>query len=146
MSEKNIATQMAEILEVTRTHPAKGVPVRGELLLEHVRETARSVALHLMHDHPISKEKRRQGIGNVRRRTRLHLVPRLWHRQKVYAYFLQLRNPLWLGEDGVIYREYADLFGNSYFLEAEIWLRDDEGLHKILDALRKLAPSLFPQR
>lgn len=140
MSEMDVRTRLAELQETARAHPAPGVPVRGELLLEYVREVAGDTVRHLMHAHPVTSVKRKQGIGNVRRRTRLHLLPRLWHRKKVYAYFLELRKPLWLGEDGIIYREYADLFGNSYFMEARIWRRDDEGLHRIIAALHKLDP------
>lgn len=109
--------------------------------LESVRSDARAVARHLTHDHPVtSAVKREQGIGNVRKRNRLHMAPRLWHQKKVYAYYLELYHPLWLGTDGIIYREYVDLFGNSYFMEAEIWLRDAEGLRRITLALRKLDP------
>ena len=108
--------------------------------LSALRLKARGAALHLMHDHPITSIKRKQGVGNIHKRTRLHILPRLWHRRKVYVYFLDLYHPLWLGEDGVIYREYDDLFGNSYFMEAEIWLRDAEGLRRIMDALNKLDP------
>lgn len=109
-------------------------------LLSAVRLKARGAALHLMHDHPITTVKRKQGLGNVRKRTRWHMLPRQWHRKQVYVYFLELYHPLWLGEDGVIYREYADMVGNSYFMEAEIWRRDDDGLQRVLNALRKLDP------
>lgn len=112
--------------------------------LESVRSDARVVALHLMHDHPvIDAEKRKRGIANVRKRSKLHMFPRLWHHKKVYAHYLNLYHPLWLGADGTIYREYVDLMGNSYFMEAEIWLRDAEGLRRIMLALRKLDPCVI---
>lgn len=110
-----------------------------------VRAQAHRVALHLMHDHPITDiVKREQGMGNVRTRGRLHALPRLWHRRRVYAYYLQLRQPLWLGADGIIYREYVDWFGNSYFMEAEIWLRDCDGLRRIAVELAMLDPCPVP--
>jgi len=112
--------------------------------VETVRQDARKVALHLMHDHPVIGEvKRKQGMFNIRKRNRFHLLPRLWHRKKVYTYYLELYHPLWLGEDGVIYREYQDLFGNAYFMEAEIWLRDFEGLRRVQLAVRRLDPCVF---
>lgn len=61
----------------------------------------------------------------------------------MYMYFLQLRHhPLWLGVDGVVYREYDDWAGDYYFLEAEIWLRDVEGLERVYDAILQLDPCL----
>lgn len=109
-----------------------------------VQVDARVVASHIVQSHPaIALEERRQGIANIRKRNWWHIVPRLWHRKKVYAYFLKLRDPLWLGEDGIIYSEYADLFGNSYFMEAEIWRRDTEGLRKVMIVVRLLDPCVL---
>lgn len=123
---------MSEIAPVVFTHAR---------VLESVRSDARKVASHLVHDHPVmGKEKREQGTINVRKRSLFHAIPRLWHKQKMYVYFLELYQPLWLGTDGVIYREYVDWLGNSYLMEAEIWLRDTDGLHRITSAFHKLDP------
>lgn len=108
--------------------------------VDKIRSEALGMVRHLMHDHPLTSLKRKQGLGNMRKRSRWHMLPRLWHRKQVYVYYLELYNPLWLGEDGVIYREYVDMTGNSYFMEAEIWLRDEEGLNRISVAVSKLDP------
>lgn len=116
-------------------------PSTQQTRLTEVRAQALQTAGHMKHDHPVANRTKykKEQLG-VRKRNRLHLLPRLWHNYKVYAYYLYLYHPLWLGEDGVIYREYADLLGNSYFMVAEIEQRDEEGLERILTALTEIDP------
>lgn len=63
----------------------------------------------------------------------------------------QLIHPLWLGQDGVIYRAY-DSYGNSnidsepehYWLRAELEFRGVAGLERVLNALKALEPVTTP--
>ena len=108
---------------------------------EKLRVTARTTSLHLMHDHPVAnREVRLLGTANVRVRSHLHLLPRLWHSKKVYVHFLELRHPLWLGENGIIYEEYCDLLGNSYLMEATIWECSLSDLDVLGTVIRRLDP------
>ncbi len=115
--------------------------IQGTVSVDRVKEKARCTARHMVHDHPVADRLKHEieSVG-VRRRNRLSYLPRLWHWRKVYAYRLRLYHPLWLVEDGVIYREYEDAFGNSFFMIAEIELRDSEGLQNIFKALERLDP------
>ena len=74
--------------------------------------------------------------GRTRRRSRWHMLPFGGRRQRIW--YLNLYHPLWLAEDGKVYRGYESLTGSSYFMEAELHLRDAEGLERVSVALERL--------
>lgn len=116
------------LLEELDLHPSD-----HDLALEQVRAVASdvSVFMTLIPDW--------DQFGTVRPRRRWNWLP--IRRRRVRIGWLGLYNPLWLADDGTILREYETILGNSYFMEAEIHLRDTEGLQRIEDALRH-----YPQR
>ena len=120
----------AEIIEIP--------PTPKQASLDETNEAGVKMALHLNHDHPGQWEKE---PFVVRRRTRWHMRP-IWMGwdKRVRMCYLNLYHPLWLGQDGVIYREYENVFGSSYFLPAELFLRDGEGLLRVRNAIRALCP------
>lgn len=70
-----------------------------------------------------------------------------WRGRQVRIWRLNLRHPLWLGEDGVIYRGYeVDTWDGwdfpHYLLAAEIELRGIRGLQRVLRAVRELTPQV----
>lgn len=84
--------------------------------------------------------------GKVRPRDKIWFP---WRTRRMTLWRLeQLWHPLWLGEDGVIYRGYDSSGGSRYWLEspdywlrAEIELRSESGLKRVLDALKTLEPT-----
>ena len=68
-----------------------------------------------------------------------------WRGKKMRIWRLDLRHPLWLGHDGLIYRGYdVDSLDEEefpqYLLRAEIDLRGVKGLQRVLAAVRALGP------
>ena len=66
-----------------------------------------------------------------------------WRGQKMRFWRLNLVRPLWLGDDGVIYRGYdidrwPDEEFPQYLVRAEIELRGVGGLQRVLRAVREL--------
>ena len=68
-----------------------------------------------------------------------------WRGREVRIWRLDLQRPLWLGNDGIIYRGYdvdrlEDEEFPQYLLPAEIDLRGIKGLQRVLTAVRALGP------
>lgn len=102
-------------------------------------EKIQVLGAHIADAHPIGPMPKSE-LSPMRKRSRFYLMPRLWHTRSQHMVWLGLRNPLWLGQDGLIYREYESLSGNSFMMRAEIELRDEAGLQLVLEALQKLDP------
>ena len=72
-----------------------------------------------------------------------------WRTRRMQLWRLeQLVHPLWLGQDGVIYRAYeADGYSSMWsepyhhWLRAELEFRNVTGLERVLNALKALEPS-----
>lgn len=72
-----------------------------------------------------------------------------WRTRRMQLWRLeQLVHPLWLGQDGFIYRAYeADGYSSKWsepdhhWLRAELELRNVAGLERVLNALKALEPS-----
>lgn len=107
-------------------------PLREEQLLLQIRQQGKELAPMMPDDINAFRQ-----FGTIRRRTRWHMLPLGGKRIRIW--YLYLYHPLWLGGDGKVYREYVDLLGSSYFMEAELHLRDAEGLERVSEALRELA-------
>ena len=107
-------------------------PTREETLLIKIRQQGEDLAPTM----PPSAPGTFRHYGKIRRRTRWHMVSPFSKRLRIW--YLYLYHPLWLGEDGKVYREYVDLIGSSYFMEAELHLRDAEGLERVSEALQHL--------
>lgn len=110
---------------------------RHALLLEQIATLNVEVA------EAISVRSTRHHYVTVRPRAWWSFVPICRSRVRVWR-MRQLDRPLWLGADGVIYFEYEDWKGDSYFMIAEIWLRDESGLMRIRDGLYMLKNSPNP--
>lgn len=99
-----------------------------ERLLDEIRQAANNAAKALSDQHYVE--------GRVYLR---HKVPWPWRTRKVRMWrIVNLSQPLWLGDDGVIYRAcgpwvFADY--PTYWMRAEIERRSEKGLERILEAL-----------
>lgn len=110
---------------------------RHALLLEQI------AALNIEVAEAVASRSTRHQYVTVRPRGWWNFVPA--NRSKVRVWRMrQLDRPLWLGADGVIYFEYEDWKGDSYFMVAEIWLRDESGLMRVRDGLHMLKDSPNP--
>ncbi len=104
-------------------------------LLKNIAEAGRQLA----YEYAVTGD-RSHKLGKIR--------PRTWHWRLSHSYKLKLwrieplYHPLWLGEDGLVYRGYgpwADTDWPSYWMRAELELRSDSGLKRVLGALQPVA-------
>jgi hypothetical protein len=110
---------------------------RKRVMLAQIQELAATIAVQL------SLRSARQHMVTVRPRSWWHFVPIERYRMRVWR-IADLDRSLWLGEDGVIYFEHVNWKGDSYFMIAEIWLRDEGGLMRVRDGLHVLKDSANP--